>query len=76
MSFFGEYSNTTGAMEMGGGDIEPIPAKTQVKAAIEEAAWHHPQGGGDSVISLKWAVLAPKDGSGEIATQRGQTSDG
>ena len=75
MSFFGEYSNTTGAMEMGGGDIEPIPAKTQVKAAIEEAAWHHPQGGGDSVISLKWAVLAPKEYNNRKVFQKLKVND-
>jgi len=64
MSFFnlstGEQVNQSGSMEMGGGDFEPIPANTQLKAAIQEAAWHTFQGG-DTVISLTWVVLAPKE---------------
>ena len=75
MSFFGEYANTTGEMEMGGGDIAPIPAKTQVKAAVEEAAWYHPKDGGDSVISLKWCVLAPKEYNNRKIFQKLKVND-
>jgi hypothetical protein len=79
MSFFnlstGEQANTSGTMEMGGGDIEPIPAKTQVKAAIEEASWYTPKDGGDTVISLKWAVLAPKEYANRKVFQKLKVKD-
>lgn len=52
-----EKLDTTGSFESGGGDIEPIPAKTQVKAAIDEAKWDDYEG--DEYISLRWTVLAP-----------------
>lgn len=77
MSFFSqEQVNTTGSMEMGGGDIEPIPAKTQVKAAVEEAKWYTPNGGGDRVISLTWAILAPKEYANRKVFQKLKVTDG
>lgn len=54
-----EKLDTTGKFESGGGDIEPIPAKTQVKAAIDEAKWDDYEG--DEYISLRWTVLAPAE---------------
>lgn len=39
--------------------MEPIPNKTQVKAACDEAKWD--EYGGDSYISLRWTVLAPAE---------------
>jgi len=76
MSFFNQDQiNSNGSMEMGGGDIEPIPAKTQVKAAIEEASWYTPQGGGDKVISLKWAILAPKEYANRKIFQKLKVTD-
>lgn len=54
-----EKLDTTGQFESGGGDIEPIPAKTQVKAAIDEAKWDSYEG--DEYISLRWTVLAPAE---------------
>jgi hypothetical protein len=55
-----EQLNTTGNFETGGGDIAPIPAKTQVKAAIDEAKWDMTQDG-DEYISLRHTVLAPAE---------------
>ncbi|AIM40818.1 single strand DNA binding protein [Idiomarinaceae phage Phi1M2-2] len=51
--------DTTGSFESGGGDIEPIPKDTQVKAAIDEAKWDDYEG--DEYISLRWTVLAPAE---------------
>jgi hypothetical protein len=48
-----------GNFSTGGGDIEPIPSGTQVKAACEEAKWDSYEG--DEYISLKWTVLAPAE---------------
>ena len=63
MSFFTTSDNKAiekaGSMEMGGGDIEPIPAKTQVLAAPDEAKWDDYEG--DEYISLRWNILQPKE---------------
>ena len=60
MSFWTtEALASTGTIETGGGSIEPIPAKTQVKAAIDEAKWDSYDG--EEYISLRWTVLAPAD---------------
>ena len=60
MSFWTtEALASTGTVETGGGSIEPIPAKTQVKAAIDEAKWDSYDG--EEYISLRWTVLAPAD---------------
>lgn len=63
MSFFTTSDNKAiekvGSMEMGGGDIEPIPAKTQVLAAPDEAKWDEYDG--DEYINLRWNILAPKE---------------
>lgn len=59
MSFWNLQEPVTGEMEMGGGDIEPIPSGTSVLAAIDEAKWDEYEG--DSYISLRWQVLAPED---------------
>lgn len=50
---------TDGNFETGGGDIEPIPAKTKVLAAPDEAKWDEYQG--DRYISLRWAVMQPAE---------------
>lgn len=49
----------TGDFELGGGQLEPIPANTNVTAFIEEAKWDEYQD--EEYISLKWKVLAPND---------------
>lgn len=65
MSFWNLSDNSenltqnTGTFSAGGGDMEPIPAGTQVKAACEEAKWDSYEG--DEYINLKWTVLAPDD---------------
>jgi hypothetical protein len=63
MSFFTTSDNKqiekSGNMEMGGGDIEPIPGKTQVLAAPDEAKWDDYEG--DEYISLRWNILQPKE---------------
>ncbi len=61
MSFFGFSEPVTGNFETGGGDMELIPAKTQVLAAPDEAKWDAPKDGGDSFVSIRWTVLQPKE---------------
>lgn len=41
----------------GGGAMEPIPAKTQLKAMIDEAKWADIEKTGEAYISLRWTVL-------------------
>lgn len=52
-----EKLNTTGEFKSGG-DLEPIPAKTQVKAMIDEAKIDEYEG--EQYINLSWTVLAPE----------------
>lgn len=63
MSFFtlstGQQVVSNGTMEMGGGDIEPIPANTNVLAAIDEAKWEEYDG--EQLINLRWNVLQPSE---------------
>lgn len=65
--------NTTGSFESGGGDIEPIPAKTQVKAAPDEAKWDEYQG--EEYISVRWNVLAPAEYKGRKIFQKVKVLD-
>lgn len=65
--------NTTGSFESGGGDIEPIPAKTQVKAAPDEAKWDEYQG--EEYISVRWNVLAPTEFKGRKIFQKVKVLD-
>ena len=46
-----------GKFEMGGGEIEPIPAKTQVLAAIDEIKWDSYNG--EEYISARWNIFKP-----------------
>jgi hypothetical protein len=58
----GSAADTGKTFEMGGGDIKPIPANTDVLAAIDEAKWdQNPNGNDPSYIKLRWSVLAPKE---------------
>lgn len=68
-----EKLNTTGSFESGGGDIDPIPAKTQVKAAPDEAKWDEYQG--EEYISLRWNVLAPAEYKGRKIFQKVKVLD-
>lgn len=54
-----EKIDESGSFETGGGDMEPIPAKTQVKAAIDEAKWDEYEG--ERYINLRWTVLGPDE---------------
>lgn len=59
MSFWNLSDNTTAesnnTFDMGGGDFEPIPNKSQLKACITECAWSEYQG--DYYINAQWEVL-------------------
>ena len=62
MSFWNLCDNTaitneekSGTYESGGGDFEPIPAGTQLKACIDDAAWDDYEG--EIFINLTWSVL-------------------
>lgn len=61
------------SFETGGGDIEPIPAKTQVKAAIDEAKWDDYDG--EEYISLRWTVLAPEQYKNRKIFQKVRVTD-
>lgn len=52
-------TTTSGNFDAGGGDIEPIPKNTQVKAACDEAKWADYDG--EEYINLRWVVLAPAE---------------
>ena len=52
--------NASGEYDAGGGDIQLIPAETNVLAAIDEAKWAKNLKG-DEYISLRWVVIAPED---------------
>lgn len=54
-----EKITTDGSFDAGGGNMEPIPSNTQVKAAIDEAKWDSYDG--EEYISLRWSVLAPEE---------------
>ena len=62
MSFFtlsdGQNVDNTGVMEMGGGDIAPIPKGTNVLAAADEAKID--EYNGERTIKIRWNVLQPE----------------
>ena len=59
MSFFQLSDNSaienTGSFEMGGGQIEPIPSNTQVKAIVDEAKWD--EYNNERYISARWSII-------------------
>ena len=61
MSFWTVENNTAeenlGQFEMGGGEIIPIPNKTQVLAFIDEIKWDDYEG--DVYISARWNIIKP-----------------
>jgi hypothetical protein len=61
--------------ESGGGDMTPIPAKTQVLAAPDEAKWDAPQDGGEEFVSIRWSVLAPKEYENRKVFQKIRVND-
>ena len=80
MSFWTTSDNSenlqqnNGTFDAGGGDMEPIPADTQVKAACEEAKWDSYEG--DEYINLKWTVLAPAEFKNRKIFQKVRVMDG
>ncbi len=58
-NFWFVEEEVTGKMDMGGGDIEPIPSKTQCLAAIDEIKWDNY--GGEEYISARWNILQPAE---------------
>lgn len=61
MSFFnlstGAKVAAAASAEMGGGDMEPIPDNTMVRAIITEAKWDFPQNNDPALIKLRWDVV-------------------
>lgn len=77
MSFW-NLEDTSEKIEMSGEfksqtDMEPIPAKTQVKAACDEAKWDTYDG--DEYISLRWNILAPAEYKGRKIFQKVRVKD-
>lgn len=74
MSFWNTSDNKaidqTGNFDAGGGDMEPIPKNTQVKACPDEVKWDQVQNSGEQYISIRWNVLAPKEYSGRKIFQK------
>lgn len=58
MSFWAIEEEINGTMEMGS-EIEPIPAKTQCLAAIDEIKWDTYEG--EDHISARWNILQPAE---------------
>ena len=72
MSFW-NLNDTTETIDTSGSfeaqtSMEPIPAKTQVKAACDEAKWDTYDG--DEYISLRWNILAPAEYKGRKVFQK------
>lgn len=59
-----EVGNTFDA----GGDIEPIPSKTRLRALIDDAKWTTHEG--DRYIELRWSVLEPESYKGRKVFQK------
>lgn len=80
MSFWNLSDNSenlqsnNGTFSAGGGDMDPIPSDTQVKAACEEAKWDSYEG--DEYINLKWTVLAPAEYKNRKIFQKVRVMDG
>jgi hypothetical protein len=49
-----------GHFDMGGGDMEPIPANTTCLANIDEAKWATDRDG-NSHIAIRWSILQPSE---------------
>lgn len=46
--------------DAGGGDFDPIPAKTNVLAVVDKSEWQQNDFNGD-YINIQWSVLAPEE---------------
>lgn len=73
MSFWATTDNKvieqTGNFDAGGGDMEPIPKNTQVKACPDEVKWDSNQEG-DRFISIRWTILGPDQYKGRKVFQK------
>lgn len=69
-----EKLSNDGLFESGGGDFDPIPAKTQVKAMIDEIKWDSYEG--DRYINASWTVLAPEQYKNRKIFQKIRVEDG
>lgn len=56
----GTTAQTSNTMEMGGGDIPPIPGNTELLAVIDEAKLDT-DFNQNEIISLRWSVLQPEE---------------
>ena len=63
----------TGEFELGGGNLEPIPADTTCVAFIDEAKFDSYEE--DEYISLKWKILAPAEYKNRIIFQKLRVMD-
>ncbi len=64
--------NKIGTFELGG-ELEPIPAKTQVLAYIEDIKWE--QYSSDEYINIQWKVLKPEEYKGRVVFQKLKVKD-
>lgn len=78
MSFFNlsdgnNAAATDGTFETSGGNMEPIPANTQLLAVVDEAKWDEYQG--DDYISLRWTIMAPEEHKNRKIFQKVRVND-
>ena len=74
MSFFNqEQLANTGAFEMGGGDLAPMPKDTRVVAICEEAK--NSEYEGKKFLNLKWRVSLPAEFQNRVLFQKLQVYD-
>ncbi len=64
--------NDIGTFEVGG-DLEPIPAKTQVLAYIEDIKWDEYEG--VEYINIQWKVIKPEEYKGRVVFQKLKVKD-
>ena len=53
----GAQVQSTGSAEMGGGNMEPIPEGTKVKAAITDVSWATVKDSEEQFVKVRWDVL-------------------
>lgn len=63
-----DNKNDLGRFEMGGGEIEPIPSKTQALAYIEDIKWTSYQD--DEYINAQWKIIKPEEYKGRVIFQK------
>ena len=70
MSFFSQeqLQNNSGAFEIGGGTLAPIPKDTRVVATCEEAK--NDSYNGESYLNLKWRINLPQEYANRVIFQK------